>query len=148
MKQIKDMKDGMLKESGDHKNELSLVLQRKQECTKENFMLEEENFTLQSHVTMIESQNKALDRRLKQVTHTCSSVLDKEQEIVEKIDSMLTLHDKIINQRQIREGELEFTIADLGTAMAVAKKHKNNVKVEKRLLLTTTNDIIITTHKH
>ena len=80
---------------------------------------------------MIESHNEALNRLLEQVTQTCSSALDREQDIEEKMDSMLNLHAKLINQRQLRDGDLEHTIIDLGAALVFAKKHKNNIKSQQ-----------------
>ena len=61
---------------------------------------------------------------------------------------MLNLHAELIDQRQLREGELERTITDLGAALVVTKKYNNYIKVKQRVLLPTMNQIIITIHKH
>ena len=52
---------------------------------------------------------------------------------------MLTFHTKIINQRKIREEELEHAITDLCAALVIAKKirtiqkHNNDFYLQQRL---------------
>merc|ERR1712232_913776 len=53
---------------------------------------------------------------------------------------MLSLHAKLINQRQVREVELERTITDLGAALVVAKKAQEQYKTNITSTSSTNNE--------
>jgi len=130
--QIQKLEDSKVKESSDNQVELSDALSREQELREKTFCLGEDKTKLVSKTQMLESQLKTAEMRIKYVTQTADKAMEREKEIEEKMDDMLSLHSNLIRKRQEREVELERSVAGLGAALAVARQKVSSSSVNQK----------------
>jgi len=114
---LKQAEEDRTNEAGDWESELEIALQREQEGLKKVVLLEEENATLTSQISSLQTQLDAAHSRITSSTTTASAASEREREAFEKLDAALSVHARQIAQRQAREAELERKVGELSTAL-------------------------------
>lgn len=133
-KQISDMEERIeraeearAREGGDMSAELADATERERDTLKKVISLEEDNSTLTSHVSSLQTQIFGLESRIESLHQTAESSSEQEREADDRLDAALSVHARQLSQRQAREAELERTIADLGAALVVARQRETQL---------------------
>lgn len=122
LEQIKTLNEQRAQEGGNWTKELEDALEREQETLRKVALLEDERDTLQQHIDTLEQQQQALGIRLESLTETADTASERERQAEQRLDELLTAHAKQIQQRQLREAELERTVSELGAALVKARE--------------------------
>jgi chromosome segregation ATPase len=63
---------------------------------------------------------------LESLTQTSDNAMERERDAEDRLDAVLSQHARQISQRQSREAELERTIQELGSALAVEQHRRGS----------------------
>ncbi|GKY91732.1 hypothetical protein MPSEU_000145000 [Mayamaea pseudoterrestris] len=121
--QIKTLNEQRAQEGGNWTKELEDALVREQETLRKVALLQDEKETLQQHIDTLEQQQQALGSRLESLTETADAAMDRERQAETRLDELLTAHARQIQQRQLREAELEKTVSELGAALVKSSEN-------------------------
>lgn len=124
--ELKRAEEDRSNEAGDWEGELEIALRREQEGLKKVVLLEDENSTLTSQVSSLQTLLDAAQSRITSSTTTASAASEREREAFEKLDAALSVHARQIAQRQARETELERKVGELSTAL-VEVQHREKL---------------------
>lgn len=110
-------------EGGDYTKELREALQREQQVLSDCAMLVDEKETLLQQISTLQSQQESLGIRLESLSHNADMATERELEADRRLDEALEMHARQIGQRQVREAELERTVAELGAALVAVRSN-------------------------
>mmetsp|Transcript_10836 Transcript_10836/g.15966 ORF Transcript_10836/g.15966 Transcript_10836/m.15966 type:complete len:743 (+) Transcript_10836:149-2377(+) len=115
-------------EGGDWTKELEDALQRERDALKKMSSVKDENASLKSSLTKLESQQSSLQTKLESAVQASQTANDRERQAEDKLDAALSIHSRQLSQRQSREAELERVLADTCAALARARQKEKNPK--------------------
>jgi len=118
---VKRAEQERAKEGGERDAELVDALDRERASVASMARLQDENTTLNERITSLNANVSRLETRLENATSQMELASERERSAEEQLDKSLTLHAKQLGVRQMRESELEQTVAELGAALVVAK---------------------------
>jgi hypothetical protein len=106
--------------------ELESALSREKETLQKLIDLHGEKSNLESTVTKMELQQDALQKQVLMLSESSQTAVKAQLDAESKLDIISESHKRQIQQRQLRESELERMVADLGTALTVAQQDAAN----------------------
>lgn len=107
-------------------SELDTAIEREQEAMNTIVNLQTEKSSLESALTQMESQQDALLQQVQALTDSSDSYSKALEAAETKLDASVVTHKRLLQQRQMREAELERTVAELGTALTLAQQDISN----------------------
>mmetsp|Transcript_28181 Transcript_28181/g.40357 ORF Transcript_28181/g.40357 Transcript_28181/m.40357 type:complete len:727 (+) Transcript_28181:76-2256(+) len=114
------------KEGGDWQGELEQAVQREQESLKKVILLEDEKSTLLSQLSTLQTTINSLQSRVDSLAISANTASEREKDAEDRLDAALSLHARQLTQRQMREVELERSVADLGAALVVSRQREHD----------------------
>lgn len=120
--ELRAMQVQLQQEGGDWHKELADAVQREQAAQLQLGVLLNEKETFLSQIATLQSQQEGLGSRLESLTAAGDHAAQREREAEYRLDQALELHARQVNQRQLREAELERTVAELSAALAMATR--------------------------
>jgi hypothetical protein len=123
-KDIHNLHQQRQQEGGDWNKELEDAFHREKIALHECKSLQEEKDTLIAQIETLQLQQESLGSRLESLTAIADNAVIREREVEIQLDNAISLHAKQINQRQVREAELERTVSEL-SALLVQERSKN-----------------------
>ncbi|CAB9508714.1 expressed unknown protein [Seminavis robusta] len=112
-------------EGGDLSQDLEETLQRERDALKQVVTLKEAKANLEGRVEKLTMQQESLQEKLDTALDAQKTAAERQQQAEHSLDDTLEQHKRQLKQRQIREAELERTIAEMGAALTVASSAAN-----------------------
>ena len=120
--QLSQEKAERQQEGGDLSQDLEDALERERGALQEVASLKTEKSTLESRVKKLEMQQDSLQEKLESALASQETATQRQQTAEIALDEAQEQHKRQMKQRQLREAELEKTIADLGAALTATQQ--------------------------
>jgi len=111
-------------EGGNWNQELEDAVQRERDALKRLHQVTTQKEELQIEFDKLNNQYSSLKERFESALEATKEAQAREKKAQDELDESTTLHTKQMAQRQRRETELEQTIAQLGSALSMAKQQQ------------------------
>lgn len=136
--QVKDLRNKLqaeerkrLDEGGDFNKELDGAIEREEGLKKEFDELKAQKDEVEDKYEELQVQHLTLQQKVESLNETTEAASNHERLAQEKLDEVLTQHKRQLQARQEREAELEKTIAELGSALTMAKQEHKKALVAR-----------------
>jgi hypothetical protein len=116
--QYRQLELSKIHEDATYNKDLDKVVQREQQLQQQYDSIIDERDVLLQQIETLQQQQASLVTRIESLTVMSENSYQREQESERRYDDILQLHAKQLQQRQMRESELERTITELTAALA------------------------------
>ena len=120
--QLSQEKAERQQEGGDLSQDLADALERERGALQQVAALQTDKSALESRVQKLEMQQETLQENLEGALAAQETATQRQQAAEVALDDVQEQHKRQMKQRQVREAELEKTIADLGTALTATQQ--------------------------